>query len=803
MKLRTALFLLLLFLANLPVAASAFPGPPLAPADRYCAVARAGGYVVRVYGYVRENDRATVTLALAGGGDAEPIALSAPHAHGSPVALPTTAPDGYDPDLAWYALTLPSTAVNEPIRLQIDGEHGKWLTSVRLLHPVCERPLRHIVEPETTPASPLPASQVYQAHIVQPDDLNPVWSEADLQTLAAAHLPFPATATSLVNVFAAAPPGSATASVAPRPDDGDDSGWTPLMRAGFDAGWPWTGQLQACRLVRMASRPGQGWTVDHARAFAGSAGSAAPPAGDDIADNARRVHVVQVACVFDDLAAAHNLMAEFALLLDPADTAGSFFVGASTDGRNFVGRRWRAVDAGDARRWTQQRVFFPFIDALTARSNGRLAVMWEYRQAAGATNAPGVRLDALSVERFDPPVTACRDLDPAFALVGAPGRALVSKGLNLPPYLDAADDGLAGHVARLQASGVNWARVELQAALGAGTAADKLVGRPGQLGYVDLKHYDTLFHLLCTGNPPTAVLGLLGYHMLPDGSWRSTRTAADYRVGFGALSATLVRYFADRVRAWEIWNEPDHPSTYLAPADFAHLLANSYATIKGIDEGATVVLGGLSGAGATAAGYLRRVLAALPADTPGYDVLGLHPYPSTEFRTGGQVIRDPSYLRSYAPTVVARFMEVMRAAGHADRPIWVTEIGWNRAADSTNPATQGCPRIAATMVTGAEQAAFLPEAFDILFKETGWDDATPGVVKIFWYQYGDVGLAISAAECTGVTRTGGSAAAIVDWWYGLYSGTDAGAGILEPRPNRVECTYRAYPDAAALAACTE
>ena len=185
----------------------------------------------------------------------------------------------------------------------------------------------------------------------------------------------------------------------------------------------------------------------------------------------------------------------------------------------------------------------------------------------------------------------------------------------------------------------------------------------------------------------------------------------------------------------------------------------------------------------------------------GYDVLGLHPYPSTEFRVNGQTIRDPSYLRSYAPTVVARVMEVMRAAGHGERPIWATELGWNRGADSTNPATQACRRIAATMVTGEEQARYLPEGFDILFKETGWAGDTPGVVKVFWYQYADVGLATSAAECNGSVRTTDSAPMIVDWWFGLYSGTDAAVGIFEPQPNRAECTFRAYPDANAVAAC--
>ena len=105
------------------------------------------------------------------------------------------------------------------------------------------------------------------------------------------------------------------------------------------------------------------------------------------------------------------------------------------------------------------------------------------------------------------------------------------------------------------------------------------------------------------------------------------------------------------------------------------------------------------------------------------------------------------------------------------------------------------------MVTGADQAAFLPALFDILFKESAWDTGVPAVTKIFWYQYADTGLSLSEVECQGWPHGAGGPERIVDWWYGLYSGIDHTRNLVEPTPNLSACTYRAYPDAAALQAC--
>ncbi len=379
---------------------------------------------------------------------------------------------------------------------------------------------------------------------------------------------------------------------------------------------------------------------------------------------------------------------------------------------------------------------------------------------------------------------------------------MVSKGINFPPYPIYTPSGLAGHVARLRQSDVHWARIEWQARLQLGDGVRQLTGPASLLTYIDLRHYDTLLALLCAPPHPIGVLGLLDYWLLPNQEWKAGgRINAAYLDAVTATVELLARYYQDRVGHWEIWNEPDSAATYLAPGDFARLLTAAHAAIKQVDGDVRVLLGGIGGVDSVAARYVQQVLQQLPTDPIPYDIFAIHPYPSKEFRRDGRLIRDPTYLLSTPPTAIHRFLQLMEAAGHAPRPVWITEIGWNRAADSSDPGTLRCTPVFETMVTGREQAEFLAQQFDILFQQVAWPEELPAVAKIFWYQYIDVGLAISEAECYGRRPGAGGPQRVVDWWYGLYSGTDWAQGLREPQPNLAECTFRAYPDRAAVEVC--
>lgn len=650
-----------------------------------------------------------------------------------------------------------------------------------------------------------------------PRDFAAAWSPADQQAAWDAGLPVPDVVTT-TDVFALAPPPLPALQPAGSLQSLAGGNWQGVYRQSFDAGFPTARFDGNCQLVTLSNHPRYRWGSGTQTTF-GHTPAAALPALDITAatapdpEDAR----IQFICVFDRLEAAQNLMVQFALRLNRAGDGDTFFAGISTDGQTFYGRRWRntpPVPDGGADGpypWASQRLFAPFIGAALsggeADAHGRVAVLWEFHSPSVRTAAQGAWLDEIVVDQYIPRSGAwvCRDADPVMHVAGAPGGAPVSKGINLPPYPVFTPSGLPGHVARLQQSGVQWVRLEWQARLdsidgagGAGSAA-ALAGPAGLLNYVDLRHYDELLALLCDPDHPIGVLGLLDYWTLPSQTWqRAGRIDDTYLEAMTATADLLARYYGDRVGHWEIWNEPDFRQTSLAAGDYARLLTTVSAAIKGADPRAQIVFGGLGGADWVAANYFQQVIRQLPTDPIPYDIFAIHPYPSHEFRRGGQLIRDPSYLRFDPPTVLEQFMAIMRAAGHAPRPIWITEVGWNRAADSRNPATLRCQAIAETMVTGAEQAAFLPEQFDILFKEVLWGPDLPAVTKVFWYQYMDVGLEMTDGGCWGGS---GGPTHVVDWWFGLYSGTDWAAGIFEPQPNPVECSFRTYGDAGALNGC--
>ena len=361
-------------------------------------------------------------------------------------------------------------------------------------------------------------------------------------------------------------------------------------------------------------------------------------------------------------------MVQFALLQAAADPESSFFVGVSTDGQTFAGRRWfAAANAKDrAPSWTEHRLFAPLLPA-AAGTPGRVAVLFEFRSSHMPGYASNLWLDSLRIEQFVPTDHGCRALDPRFQLPGAPGAGLVSKGLNLPPYPMNTPSGLPGHVARLRAAGVQWVRLEFQSPLLPAVTPAFLDGPGGLLSYVDLKHYDTLLHLLCTGEAPIAVLGLIDYNTVLSNAWRGgTRLDDGYLARFTAVAALLARYFEDRIGHWEIWNEPDFADSFLLPEEYVRLLAAVSTAMKAQDGTLQVVFGGLGGVDWPALNYLRQVLAALAwrLSAP-FDIFALHPYPSKQFQYNGQIVRDPSYLHAQTPTVLAPFMAALRAAGWA------------------------------------------------------------------------------------------------------------------------------------------
>jgi Glycosyl hydrolase catalytic core len=135
------------------------------------------------------------------------------------------------------------------------------------------------------------------------------------------------------------------------------------------------------------------------------------------------------------------------------------------------------------------------------------------------------------------------------------------------------------------------------------------------------------------------------------------------------LSQTVTRY-RDRIRVWEVGNEPNLEPFWNIPGApgeagwnegvhrYVLHLAETYSTIKASDPSATVLLGGLSGH------YMEQYIDRL-IDERAYryfDAVSLHPYASTPL---GVVARVRSARR-----------HMSRVPGMASRPVWITEFGW-------------------------------------------------------------------------------------------------------------------------------
>jgi exo-beta-1,3-glucanase (GH17 family) len=135
------------------------------------------------------------------------------------------------------------------------------------------------------------------------------------------------------------------------------------------------------------------------------------------------------------------------------------------------------------------------------------------------------------------------------------------------------------------------------------------------------------------------------------------------------LSRTVARY-RDRIRVWEVGNEPNLEPFWNIPGTpgeaswnegvhrYVQHLAETYSTIKASDPSATVLLGGLSGHFMEQ--YVDRLI-----DERAYryfDAMNLHPYASNPHG----VVARVSSARQHMST----------APGMASKPVWITEFGW-------------------------------------------------------------------------------------------------------------------------------
>ena len=118
----------------------------------------------------------------------------------------------------------------------------------------------------------------------------------------------------------------------------------------------------------------------------------------------------------------------------------------------------------------------------------------------------------------------------------------------------------------------------------------------------------------------------------------------------------LVRRYKDRIKHWEIWNEPNI-FFWQGPKElYADLLIAAYKAIKEEDPAAQVL--GISTAGIDY-GFIADML---KRNTP-FDILTIHPYRKT--------LKDGEFIAD-----LAKASDQVKLPDGTPRPVWITEMGW-------------------------------------------------------------------------------------------------------------------------------
>jgi hypothetical protein len=174
---------------------------------------------------------------------------------------------------------------------------------------------------------------------------------------------------------------------------------------------------------------------------------------------------------------------------------------------------------------------------------------------------------------------------------------------------------------------------------------------------------------------------------------------------FARFAAAVVTRYRDRVRFWQVWNEPENARYWQPqpdPAAYAALLRAAYPAIKAADPNAVVLSAGIV---PTNISFIRAI--AEQGAWGSFDILALHPYVDPFSPENGQIgTGDVSAVKTLVDSL-------------GRKPIWATEFGW-----STGPADRD-PR----GVDEETQANFLVRAAALL--------RAAGVEKVIWYTLKD------------------------------------------------------------------
>ena len=191
---------------------------------------------------------------------------------------------------------------------------------------------------------------------------------------------------------------------------------------------------------------------------------------------------------------------------------------------------------------------------------------------------------------------------------------------------------------------------------------------------------------------------------------------------FARYAHATAAHYGDEVLAWEVWNEQNEGWRFWAPREdppaYARLLCEAYRAVKAADPGTPVLYGGvffpaLPGGvpGMSGPEFLQATYDADPQLGSCFDVMAYHPYPypftapELDVPIRGSVLSAADQMRA-----------VLARNGDADKPLWITEVGW-----PTNRRAYG--------VSEAKQAEYVARMQAATFAQ--------GLPALTWYTAGD------------------------------------------------------------------
>jgi hypothetical protein len=218
---------------------------------------------------------------------------------------------------------------------------------------------------------------------------------------------------------------------------------------------------------------------------------------------------------------------------------------------------------------------------------------------------------------------------------------------------------------------------------------------------------------------------------------------ATFGAAMGGLAARV-----PPVDAWELWNEEDETIFWAGGADpekYAAMVKSAYPAIKAAQPDDVVVTGATTGNNFDFIEALYRHGA-----KGSFDAVGVHT--DTACLVNGPDVHyrdEQGRIGRYSFTGYREVHAVMARHGDGDKPIWMTELGWNT--QSTAPSSCNTGMWAGQKplgVTEDQQAEFLTQAYRCLA-------ADPYVQVALWFGLQDI-PGSQYAEGYGLYRLNGS-----------------------------------------------